>query len=455
MKKILNIILLLAGATMAEESLTQRYAAAFQLETEKNNPVEAVKVYRELVEAETTGEERFAVAQAAKRLMAIYRREDLLTMEEKVEALKQTPGPADHVVETFGEPLAYTHGNTVYTKNNLPSWFTMDYPDGFSVNISDLEILRLSFTKPTHAFHGIHIGSNKKAVYAVFPPDRIEKDTNQKREDGVAYTSNKRLEFTSYQTKHGVWFYFAKDWVFRMDISDLAKLRAYTPPNGLPAKNVPLAVATKRQPQNTDLQKTESIEQIFERGRFLETAKGQTEEALGIYRRIAAAEPTSKNRTQILQALEKVEEHHLNALREESTFTEKMDRFTIPPDDRHIIDIFGAPESNEPASIRGRILTYPAGYTIRTGTTGISITFKKPVYQINDIGVGSTEEELTTAFPPKARRTRTMKGKNRIEWGVLYDLTDAPNSKWYFLNEATSFCIEDGKVSSIGIYIRH
>jgi hypothetical protein len=54
----------------------------------------------------------------------------------------------------------------------------------------------------------------------------------------------------------------------------------------------------------------EDLSQAYEKAYFLETAKGQTEEALKIYREIAAAEPTDENRAVVVKALQRLQEEY-------------------------------------------------------------------------------------------------------------------------------------------------
>lgn len=233
MKKLLNIILLLASSTMAGESLLQAYETAYRLETEERQPDEAAKIYRKLVAAEATGEDRYAIAQAAKRLIAIYRREERQAMDEKIEALKAAPTIVDHVIETFGEPLAYTNRDIVYDNDNLPLIFNMDYPQKLSFSIMALNritTINLGFGKSLCDFHGICIGSKKHTVLDVFPPERFEKKTrSHKPVEGVFYAGGSHST-SYYKTKYGISFFLADDFVFSMAIMDLNLLRSYTPP---------------------------------------------------------------------------------------------------------------------------------------------------------------------------------------------------------------------------------
>jgi hypothetical protein len=232
MKFTIPLTFLLTCACASGATLAQRYEAAYRLETENQKPDEAAAIYRELVATDTTGEDRLAIIQAAKRLIALYQQEAPQTMEEKIEALMNAPTIVDHVVETFGEPLAYTGRDEVYDKDGLPYIFSMDYPHGFSVHIfgGKISTLNFGFTEPTYIIHGLHIGSKKAEVFKIFPPDRIERDTGQKRTAGIVYTSRRGTESSNYGTTHGINFFFAKDWVFQMGIKDLEQVRAYTPP---------------------------------------------------------------------------------------------------------------------------------------------------------------------------------------------------------------------------------
>ncbi|RKX37240.1 MAG: hypothetical protein DRP64_17505 [Verrucomicrobia bacterium] len=54
----------------------------------------------------------------------------------------------------------------------------------------------------------------------------------------------------------------------------------------------------------------DDLAQLYEKAYFLETAKGQSREALVIYRQIAATEPTDENRSVIAKALDRLQEEY-------------------------------------------------------------------------------------------------------------------------------------------------
>ncbi|RKX37241.1 MAG: hypothetical protein DRP64_17510 [Verrucomicrobia bacterium] len=51
----------------------------------------------------------------------------------------------------------------------------------------------------------------------------------------------------------------------------------------------------------------DDLSQLYEKAYFLETAKGQTEEALTIYREIAATEATAENKVTIRKTLTRMQ----------------------------------------------------------------------------------------------------------------------------------------------------
>ena len=69
----------------------------------------------------------------------------------------------------------------------------------------------------------------------------------------------------------------------------------------------------------------EDLAQLYEKAYFLETAKGQSEEAMGIYRKIAATKPTDENHTVITKTLKRLLE--IYAVQELPTDT-KQDQFS-------------------------------------------------------------------------------------------------------------------------------
>jgi hypothetical protein len=212
------------------------------------------------------------------------------------------------------------------------------------------------------------------------------------------------------------------------------------------------------------LTQAQDVFMMMEKATFLETAKGRPEEAMKIHQQIAATPPTEETRATILRALDATLKHQQEKLREESSFQQKMDRFIMhPKPERHVIDLFGTPERNDPyyksAILNKRELVYEQGLTIRVDGYSTSITFNKPIHSVCGIGVGNTEKELTATFPPKETRIydkekQLKEGAGYTLYGALYDKTNKKGGKWYPVNKELSFSLKDGRVESFTISIQ-
>ncbi len=88
----------------------------------------------------------------------------------------------------------------------------------------------------------------------------------------------------------------------------------------------------------------EDLSLLYEKAYFLETAKGQTEEALEIYEKIVATSAPGENRQTIIQSLERM--LVLHKCQRDQTLQSKVDNFEIHPDIvDHVIDTFGKPST--------------------------------------------------------------------------------------------------------------
>lgn len=201
----------------------------------------------------------------------------------------------------------------------------------------------------------------------------------------------------------------------------------------------------------------ETIIHMMERAHFLETAKGRSDEALRIYRTIATAKPTDETRDTILQALVKIEAYETYKLRKESTLQHKLDRFVMhPTPDLRVIDILGIPDTNETYGLNKKRLGYSAGYTVNVGWNYLAISFNKPVYNLQGITVGSTEEELTAVFLPQKtglydRDKHIKEGVRYLTDATLYDMKGKPGQKWYRISKNLTFTLKDGVVESFSM----
>ena len=201
----------------------------------------------------------------------------------------------------------------------------------------------------------------------------------------------------------------------------------------------------------------DDLSQRYENAYFLETAKGQTKEALDIYRKIAMTEPNGENRQVIIQSLERMLVLHKRQC--ERTLQEKVDHFEMHPHvlDR-VIETFGKPESyigHNTVYTEGNIpgnasfsMVYPQGFTIRISTGKIfEFGFEKPIYSARGITIGSPREDVMEAFPPERALTNAV---NRVEAGVAY--TDSTGSISYKTKDGVRFTICQDKVFSLSIY---
>ncbi|VGO15937.1 hypothetical protein PDESU_04526 [Pontiella desulfatans] len=88
----------------------------------------------------------------------------------------------------------------------------------------------------------------------------------------------------------------------------------------------------------------DDLSQLYEKAYFLETAKGQTEQALVLYRRIAATKATDENRATILNTLDRM--RFLYSVEDHTPLQAKVDGFDMK---RGTLDdvtrVFGEPNS--------------------------------------------------------------------------------------------------------------
>ena len=66
----------------------------------------------------------------------------------KVAQLDIDTATLDDVIRIFGEPTKYYWGNKTFSKNNLPSAYILDYPNGFQVVMNNGQISELRFERP-------------------------------------------------------------------------------------------------------------------------------------------------------------------------------------------------------------------------------------------------------------------------------------------------------------------
>lgn len=89
-------------------------------------------------------------------------------INDKVAQLNIDTATLDDVIRIFGEPEKYFWGNKTFTKDNLPSTYILDYPEGFSVVISNSLVSELRHTKHGYVFREkLQVGSSLEEVLDV------------------------------------------------------------------------------------------------------------------------------------------------------------------------------------------------------------------------------------------------------------------------------------------------
>ena len=111
----------------------------------------------------------------------------------KVAQLDIDTATLDDVIQIFGEPMKYSRGNKTFTKDNLPSTYIVDYPNGFRVVMSRGKISELRFEEPgaEYVFEGeLRVGSLLDEVLEVIgqPTETVDgKALPNIARDGVLY----------------------------------------------------------------------------------------------------------------------------------------------------------------------------------------------------------------------------------------------------------------------------
>jgi hypothetical protein len=199
------------------------------------------------------------------------------------------------------------------------------------------------------------------------------------------------------------------------------------------------------------------LTQAYEKAYFLETAKGQTKEALKIYGEITALETTDANREIIINSLERMLVLHKRS--RDVSLQDKVDNFEMYPSDcDRIIDTFGEPKSytgyngvhsstNLPPDYK---MNYPDGLTVTISSDRIStLGFSEPNYEISSLRVGSSIEKVIAVFPPEKIKTEKQSGP-RTEVGVLYRNFEPENgTACYTTDQGVRFFFIKNKISTL------
>jgi len=132
----------------------------------------------------------------------------------KVAQLDIDTATLDDVIRIFGEPIKYLWGKKTFTKDNLPSTYIVDYPNGFRVVMSRGRISELRFKEPgaEYVFKGeLRVGSWLDEVLEVVgQPTETVVGQPCKYVDGVLYKDiDGRKGYCYYSRKdEGVRFFF-------------------------------------------------------------------------------------------------------------------------------------------------------------------------------------------------------------------------------------------------------
>ena len=203
----------------------------------------------------------------------------------------------------------------------------------------------------------------------------------------------------------------------------------------------------------------EDLTQLYEKAYFLETAKGQTEEALELYEQIVSADATDANRHTIIQSLERMLVLHKRQC--DKTFQDKVDHFQFAPDIlAQVIDRFGEPLSyvsgdrvyeRDALPATGYTLSYPSGFSIRVSSgTIFELAFKEPNYSVKGISVGSSLDEVISTFPPDKTITEASHTP-RTDKGVLFSNFGTEGTHSYKTKEGIRLFFVKNKVYELNL----
>ena len=139
-------------------------------------------------------------------------RSNELDINAKVAQLNMKTATVKNVIRIFGEPIKYGWGRKTFTKNNLPSTYILDYPNGFSVVMSKGRVSELRHTQPGYIWQGkLQVGSSLEEVLeAVGRPTETIEGQSCAYKDGVLYKDIDGKKGYCYygHKKKGVRFFF-------------------------------------------------------------------------------------------------------------------------------------------------------------------------------------------------------------------------------------------------------
>ncbi len=206
----------------------------------------------------------------------------------------------------------------------------------------------------------------------------------------------------------------------------------------------------------------QDLQQLYEKAYFIETAKGQTEEAIQLYNRIVTAAEAEEQLQPVIQSLERL--LVLRRRQSSRTVQQKVESFNFRPlllrD--HIINTFGIPERYAAGNREyeadelpetGYTMYYPEGFSVQVSGTALhNISFDKPVYSVKGLTIGSDEEEVLRTFPPEKTMDYYSRAGNWDELGTLYtNMVKTSDYKNYITTNGIGFFLTNGKVFKMSI----
>ena len=112
-------------------------------------------------------------------------------LSEKISKLDIDNATIEDVIDVFGKPQKYIWGDETYKKDNLPYSFIMNYPDGFSVYMSDHRVIELRNGESGKKFlwNGkLKVGyALTKVLEEIGKPIKTIEGQENQYEDGVLY----------------------------------------------------------------------------------------------------------------------------------------------------------------------------------------------------------------------------------------------------------------------------
>lgn len=204
------------------------------------------------------------------------------------------------------------------------------------------------------------------------------------------------------------------------------------------------------------------LSQVYEKAYFLETAKGQTAEAIQLYNHIVTAAEADEQPQPVIHSLERL--LLLRRRQQTRTVQQKVEIFNYRPFPLrdHIINTFGIPEryasgdrEYEADEIPGTgyKMYYPEGFSVQVSGAALhSISFDKPVYSVKGLTIGSDAEEVLRTLPPEKTLDYYSRQGNGFELGTLYtNMVKTSDIKIYYTSGGISFFLANGKVSNMTI----